>query len=71
MHWPVFERTVDFRVSDHEKDEKLILGAGDGRDLGLPRFMDDPRAQKGQGNERDDIGGADMKATQPPDDERA
>ena len=49
------------RVGDHEEDEELIHGAGDGRDLGLPRIAGDVRAQKRERDKADHVGQRDVE----------
>ena len=60
-----------FGIGDHEEDEELIHGAGDGRDLRLPGIAGDVRAQERERNKADDIGERDVESPRAPHDHRA
>ena len=59
------------RIGNHEKDEQLIHGSGDGRYLCLPGIASNPAAQERKQKERHNIGGANVKPAGAPNNDRA
>src|ERR1700737_42775 len=57
-------------VRDHEENKELVHRSGNRRYLSLPGMTRNRASQESESNESDDVGSGDVKALQPPDDDR-